>query len=186
MRWPSSTQATRSPAVLIHHSTGRHSGLQVSARQGRCARAAPSRQDLAMVERWRPRVRRSSAEVRSLVLAAARELFEDRGYDQVSTRDIATRAGVTQALVFRHFGTKVDLFVEAVYLPFSTFISVYLDRWAEGRTDDGQASVRDTEAFVAGLYQLLLENRKMLATLANLAGDTSSVLPVRARPVLAE
>ena len=131
-------------------------------------------------------MRRSSAQVRSLVLGAARELFEERGYDQVSTRDIASRAGVTQALVFRHFGTKIDLFVDAVYLPFSDFVSAYLDRWADGREIDEQTPAADTEAFVDGLFRVLLENRRMLATLTNVAGRESSDVPARASALLAE
>jgi len=130
------------------------------------------------------RVRRSSAEVRSLVLGAARELFEDRGYDNVSTRDIAARAGVTQALVFRHFGTKAELFVEAVYLPFSQFVAVYLNRWVDRRPDDQQASLNDTEVFVDGLYRILLENRKLLITLSSVAGRGSPDVPVRASTLL--
>src|SRR3954466_7454217 len=75
--------------------------------------------------------RRSSATVRSLVLTAARELFEQRGYEPVSTREIAERAGVTQAAVFRHFGTKAELFVEAVGEPLYAFITEYVRQWLE-------------------------------------------------------
>jgi AcrR family transcriptional regulator len=47
------------------------------------------------------------------VLAAASELFADRGPASTSIRDIAARSGVNHALVFRHFGTK-DQLVAAV------------------------------------------------------------------------
>jgi AcrR family transcriptional regulator len=60
-----------------------------------------------------PRPRDSSATRRSL-LAAARELFATDGYDGTTVRAIAERAGVNQALLFRHFGNKEQLFAEAV------------------------------------------------------------------------
>jgi AcrR family transcriptional regulator len=43
------------------------------------------------------------------VLAAASELFAERGPAATSIRDIAARSGVNHALVFRHFGTKEQL-----------------------------------------------------------------------------
>lgn len=44
------------------------------------------------------------------MLAAARELFTERGYDRTTVRDIAARAGANQALLFRYFGSKDALF----------------------------------------------------------------------------
>ena len=47
------------------------------------------------------------------ILAAAEALFCERGFDGVSARDVAERAGAQKALVFYHFGSKEGLF-EAV------------------------------------------------------------------------
>jgi len=44
------------------------------------------------------------------ILKAAVELLGELGYDGVSARDIAERAGVKKALVFYHFGSKEGLF----------------------------------------------------------------------------
>lgn len=131
------------------------------------------------------RSRRSSATVRSLVLRAARDLFDERGYEQVSTREIAGRAGVTQALIFRHFSSKANLFVEAVYEPFHDFVTGYLRRWAE-QGHGSTSSAEDTEVFVGGLYQLLLDNQRLLVTLTGQAGAGSPELPGRAAPFLRE
>jgi len=57
---------------------------------------------------------RDSAATRRALLAAARELFAVAGYDGTTVRAIAERAGVNQALLFRHFGSKDGLFAEAV------------------------------------------------------------------------
>ena len=54
---------------------------------------------------------------REAILTAARESFTASGYDQASIRDIARRAGVDPALVHHYFGTKQELFAEAIDLP---------------------------------------------------------------------
>ncbi len=59
-----------------------------------------------------------SAEDRRLsILEAARQAFVSSGYGGARTRDIAERAGVNEALLFRHFATKEQIFHEAVVEP---------------------------------------------------------------------
>jgi AcrR family transcriptional regulator len=78
----------------------------------------------------RPRVtRRAPGEVRELVLEAARELFSTRGYLSTSTKRIAERAGVAEALLFRHFGSKAQLFREAVVDPLVAVLHGHADQW---------------------------------------------------------
>jgi TetR/AcrR family transcriptional regulator, repressor for neighboring sulfatase len=48
-------------------------------------------------------------EVAAAILAAATELFAERGPAATSIRDIAARSNVNHGLVFRHFGTKENL-----------------------------------------------------------------------------
>ncbi|MFR9801052.1 TetR family transcriptional regulator [Pseudonocardia sp. RS010] len=57
---------------------------------------------------------RDSAATRRALLAAGRELFARAGYEGTTVRAVAERAGVNQALLFRHFGSKEGLFAEAV------------------------------------------------------------------------
>ena len=45
-------------------------------------------------------------ETRSKILAAARELFERNGTRGTTTREVAELAGVNEATLFRHFGSK--------------------------------------------------------------------------------
>ncbi len=54
---------------------------------------------------------------REEILAAARPLFAERGLHRTSVRAIAAEAGVDPALVMYFFGTKRDLFLEAIDLP---------------------------------------------------------------------
>ena len=51
---------------------------------------------------------------RGALLAAARELFTAHGFDRTTVRAIADRAGVNQALLFRHYGSKDALFAAAL------------------------------------------------------------------------
>ncbi|GAC1305325.1 MAG: TetR/AcrR family transcriptional regulator [Vulcanimicrobiaceae bacterium] len=48
-------------------------------------------------------------ETRGRILAAARELYASRGSRGTTTREVAVRAGVNEATLFRHFGTKGQL-----------------------------------------------------------------------------
>lgn len=48
------------------------------------------------------------------ILEAARRLYADRPYHQVSTTEVAAAAGVTRGLVHHYFGTKRELFLEAM------------------------------------------------------------------------
>jgi AcrR family transcriptional regulator len=56
-------------------------------------------------------------ETREAILAVAREMFADKGYDGTSLRAIARAAGVDPALVHHFFGTKEGVFVEAMRFP---------------------------------------------------------------------
>jgi AcrR family transcriptional regulator len=50
-------------------------------------------------------------ETRGKILAAARELFERNGTRGTTTREVAENAGVNEATLFRHFGSKRALLV---------------------------------------------------------------------------
>jgi AcrR family transcriptional regulator len=66
----------------------------------------------------RPGRRSGPTESRGEILAAARRLFAERGYDGATMRAIAQQAGVDAALVHHFFGTKEQVFVAALELPF--------------------------------------------------------------------
>ena len=65
------------------------------------------------MEKSSPRSRNAS-QTRADVLKAAQHLFSQRGYEQVGVRDIAAEVGINGALVIRYFGSKDQLFAEAV------------------------------------------------------------------------
>ncbi len=47
---------------------------------------------------------------RQHLITTALELFASQGYEGTTTREIAQRSGVTEAIIFRHFPTKEDLY----------------------------------------------------------------------------
>src|ERR1700739_3264373 len=61
-----------------------------------------------------PVMRRQSAEVRAALVGAAIDALRETGFAGASARAIAGRAGVSQALVFYHFGSVNDLLLAAL------------------------------------------------------------------------
>ena len=66
----------------------------------------------------RPGRRPGPTETRPAILAAARELFADKGYEGASIRAIARGAQVDPALIHHFYGTKEGLFIAAMEFPF--------------------------------------------------------------------
>lgn len=54
--------------------------------------------------------RMAGEERRSQILAVAVSLFSNRGFRGTTTKEIAQAAGVSEAMVFRHFATKEELY----------------------------------------------------------------------------
>ncbi|MCV7300389.1 TetR/AcrR family transcriptional regulator [Mycobacterium barrassiae] len=108
--------------------------------------------------------RRPRGEARRLLLDAARELFARQDYRATTTREIAEAAGVTEYLLFRHFGSKAGLFREALVLPFTNFIDDFGKTW---QSVDHEATDEEELArqFVGRLYDVLVEHRGLVLTL---------------------
>ena len=60
----------------------------------------------------RPRRRLSAEERRESILAAANEIFGERGYEHVRIDDVAAAAGISKALIYEHFASKQELYIE--------------------------------------------------------------------------
>jgi AcrR family transcriptional regulator len=80
---------------------------------------------------------------RRALLDAAHELFDERGYDRATTRDIGERASVDPALIARYFGSKEGLYIatmaeepigssaEALDFEPHALVALMLERWDE-------------------------------------------------------
>jgi AcrR family transcriptional regulator len=82
----------------------------------------------------------SSAERRAQLLGAARELFLASGYRSTTTLAVAQHAGVSEALVVKHFGTKENLYRQAVADP----VLSMLDADLQGNIDEQAELVAGT------------------------------------------
>jgi AcrR family transcriptional regulator len=109
-------------------------------------------------------VRRQRGEPRRLLLDAARELFARKDYRSTTTREIAESAGVTEYLLFRHFGSKAGLFREALVLPFTNIVDEFSKTWqalVPEETDEDELA----RHFVEQVYDVVVEHRGLLLTL---------------------
>jgi AcrR family transcriptional regulator len=114
--------------------------------------------------------RRSSEEVRSLLVGAAGELFGENGFSGVTTRQIAERAGVSEAILWRQFRTKAALFNVAVTEPIVQFLSDFVQNFRAYAE-----SIQDTEPqvppehgasmFFGGLYDVFRAEKSLIMTL---------------------
>ncbi len=59
-------------------------------------------------------MRLAAQDRREQLISAATRLFAEQGFDATSTRAIAEEAGVNEALIFRYFSSKEELYEEVV------------------------------------------------------------------------
>jgi AcrR family transcriptional regulator len=108
------------------------------------------------------RPRRSSEEIRTRLIQAARELFAEKGYEATTTRDICAHSGVAQQQLFQNFGSKEGIFDAAFVPQLAELINRYIatfDTAAADSTIEERVSL-----FVNGLFDLARENRNILLT----------------------
>ncbi len=108
--------------------------------------------------------RRPRGAPRGLLLEAARTLFARQDYRSTTTREIAQAAGVTEHLLFRHFGSKAALFREALVLPFTSFVEEFGRTWQSvvpEETDEEELA----RHFIGQLYDVFVEHQGLLLTL---------------------
>ncbi|MFL6125779.1 TetR/AcrR family transcriptional regulator [Actinophytocola sp.] len=86
---------------------------------------------------------------RAQILAAARRLFVQQGYQHTSVREIAEQLGMTKTAVLYHFPTKADI-LAAVAEPFLADMAAALD------------GVTSREEVFAGIVDVYLRHRTLL------------------------
>ena len=95
---------------------------------------------------------------RDRILASARNLFSEKGFDQTTTRDIATAAKIATGTLFNYFPTK-----EAVA---TTIVASLLDDLHTDPTPNVQASASAEER----LFAFILASLKRLAPVKHYVG----------------
>jgi len=125
--------------------------------QRKVAHKAPRRYPAAR------RKRRKPEEITDRLIKAAGDAFRRYGFANATTAAIARKAGTTEALLYRYFGTKAELFRESVFKP--------LDRQlAELNTLDPKAAVagdfrKSTRRYVSELQKFIGDHSEMLLSL---------------------
>jgi AcrR family transcriptional regulator len=97
----------------------------------------------------RPRTKAAQSEATTAALiAAARDLFAERGYASVGTEEIVQRAGVTRGALYHHFrGGKEELF-RAVLVQISAETMQHVVQAAAATDDPWEELVLGSEAFL--------------------------------------
>jgi AcrR family transcriptional regulator len=91
-----------------------------------------------------PRQRLPVAERRTLIVEAAGRLFGERGYDGTRIDEIAAAAGVTKPIVYRHFGSKRDLYLSLLDRHRDDLAGFVASMPTEGSTEERLRAVLDT------------------------------------------
>jgi AcrR family transcriptional regulator len=103
---------------------------------------------------------RQKLETRAKVVEAARALFEEKGYEQATIRDIARRAQVAPGSVFTTFESKAELLQEIIFARLGELFAITRDAVAfKGATADRlHAFAKAAYAWEMREVRLLAEN----------------------------
>ena len=108
--------------------------------------------------------RRSTEEVRELILETATRLFAERGYAQTSMRDIAAESTMSLSVLYRQFESKDELFSATLLAPFLKSFEEFAAAWSS-QLENPWGDEQLIGEFVRDLYLNLTENRRLLVTL---------------------
>lgn len=97
-----------------------------------------------------PPLQARSQETRARILESARKVFAECGFTAANVRDIAREAGTTHAMIRYHFGTKDELWREAVRGMFEALSQVLAA--AKQQAKDRKLDLRETYRSMAHAY----------------------------------
>ena len=128
--------------------------------------------------------RRSTEEVRKLIIDAASEQFTSRGYAGTTTRSVASAAGISLSVLHHHFPSKEALLSAALLSPFLSSFDEFASAWS-GQVEspwDAEVLVRE---FVRDLYRNLAGHRRTMVTLLAVGEASQTELLENVRQSLA-
>jgi AcrR family transcriptional regulator len=122
-----------------------------------------------------PSAKLSSEERRAAIIKAVRRLFADKGFHGTTTRELAEAAGVSEALLFKHFPNKEALYsamlldccpakdspiVERLKAlePSASSLVILVHRFIAGAVEDGAPDQEDQEIQHRLMMRSLLED----------------------------
>ena len=83
-------------------------------------------------------------EVRKRIVAAAHEIFHEKGYANTKMSDIAVAMGVTKPTIYHYFDTKENLFVAVAEFERKKLEELIIESFSERNFVDGAAIFFDT------------------------------------------
>src|SRR5438876_2362662 len=89
----------------------------------------------------------AAADRREAILAAALDVFAERGFHEASLDDVAARDGISKALIYEHFSSKRELQRE--------LLEIYVHEGMERATDAAAAAQSAEERLRAGIEAFL-------------------------------
>ena len=108
--------------------------------------------------------RRSPVEIRERILRGAGEEFKACGYAGATTLNIARRADVTEAQLFRYFASKSILFREAIFEPLVRHFDAF-DASHKISAKEGGNLRENARLYISELQEFIGEHSKMLMSL---------------------
>jgi AcrR family transcriptional regulator len=149
---------------------------------------------------------RKKQQTRQAIAEAAKRLFLERGFEQVSVGEVARAADVSEQTVFNYFPTKEDLVFERMDTfehelltavrarpvgesPLRAFARFILDRSDSAMAGDGRRRVAELTRLVTASPSLMSRERQIVAkyteALAALLAEDSGAAPDDIEPRLA-
>jgi len=100
------------------------------------------------------KLRKEERETRKkLIVNAAMDLFSQKDFHKIGMRDIAKRAGISAAAIYRYFPSRDDVFVEALVRHMKVVEALFEKNVLQGRTS--------LEELAMGSVDYLLENESV-------------------------
>jgi AcrR family transcriptional regulator len=129
------------------------------------AKKATARRSVGAANRTKAvRTRRSADDLLNRIVQAAAEEFQRSGYAGATTAVIARNARVTEAQLFRYFGSKSNLFRETIFKPLDQQLVNFINQY---KPDIGDPAKRRESAglYATALQQFINENAGTLTSL---------------------
>lgn len=110
----------------------------------------------------RPKAKKAERETRTMILAAARKVFADKGIDGTTIREVAKAAKVNNAMIYYHFKDKEDLYRSLLADSLSALTAIWDDEIFRSGATARQKIQRYVEEYVR-FHQANEDLRRILA-----------------------
>lgn len=130
---------------------------------------SPIRKGGASVTTKPKRTRLSAVERRELIVAAAQQTFVEEGYSGARTRVIAERAGITEAILYKHVASKDELFEVAVLQPVREQAVLMADVLRDSIRAAEAAGEDDREVLLKAAHVIVLDGLNRMLPLLGVA-----------------